>query len=103
MSNLKGFEAAQSIYEGMSQYEEECEQCEDMQCAEHGSFITASKTTVHTARKDHFNSYGRLIVKKGRKYKKHYQHGYTTDYDGSRVGFKNIFKVAVKLSFTVPE
>ena len=104
MSNFKGFEAAQSRYDNMSpDYGEECDDCSDMHCEKDGVFTTASQVTIHTARNDHFDKHGRLIVKKGRKYRKYYSHGYRIESDGTRVGFKNIFKVAEKISVTVPE
>ena len=76
-------------------YGEECQQCENGKCEEHGFFVTQSVITWHVANKDHFHhKTGRLIVKKGEKYRKDYEAGYET-VNGVKKGFKRIFKTVI--------
>jgi hypothetical protein len=53
-------------------------------------------TSVHTARKDHFNKAGKLIVAKGQRYRKSLKKGYYIDDSGEHCGIYKLHKEALR-------
>ncbi len=69
--------------------------CCEADLAEEGG-VVVDMTTEHTARKDHTNEHGRVIVRKGHRYRKHYRRSWYVNDEGDTCGVVFIEKQEVQ-------
>ena len=54
--------------------------------------VYLDRHSVHTARKDHVDKYGKVVISKGQRYSKHILKSYAVDENGKHLGFISIKK-----------